>query len=107
MALVEKVKVIIGKAEEIQQLNMFSRPAEYEKLVSAEIVPLLLEVAQHIDDFNSPAELPAAAISLDELNQLEERIQARDNAIAELRQEITTLKGRVTKIQKSGTGAAA
>lgn len=107
MALVEKVQGIIAKAEEIQQMSMFSRPAEYEKLVAAEIVPLLLEVAQHIDDFNSPAELPAAAISLDEIAQFEERLQARDNAIAELRQEITTLKGRVTKIQKSDTGAAA
>lgn len=122
MALVQKVRGIIAKAEEIQQLSMFSRPAEYEKLVSAEIVPLLLEVARHIDEFNSPAELPDGAVSVAEvLNEFQGKISdmqkdlefacsAVNESKAEnekLQQEITTLKGRVTKIQKSGTGAAA
>lgn len=92
MALVQKVQGIIAAAAAIGEMNMFQRPAAYEQLVKDEIVPVLLAVAEHIDG----AAAPAAAPTLDMAVQ-----------ITELKQEITTLKGRVTKLQKSSTGAVA
>lgn len=92
MALTQKVQGIIAKAAEIGEMNMFQRPAAYEQLVKDEIVPVLLAVAQHIDGAAAPGEGKA-----DETAE----------QIAELKQEITTLKGRVTKLQKSSTGAVA
>lgn len=91
MALTQKVQGIIAAAAAIGEMNMFQRPAAYEQLVKDEIVPVLLAVAEHIDGAK------AAPGASDETAQL----------IAEMRQEITTLKGRVTKLQKSGSGAAA
>lgn len=92
MALVEKVQGILAQAEKIGDLNLFQRPAAYEELVKNEIVPVLLAVAEHIDGAKAAP-----------LGATDETVAQ----IAELKQEIATLKGRVTKLQKSGSGVAA
>lgn len=108
MALVEKVKGIIVQAETISAMGLFQRLAAYEELVKNEIVPVLLAVAEHIDGFNEPLPDGVEQVSVAEvLNQFQDKLKASDELIAELKQEITTLKGRVTKLQKSSTGVAA
>ncbi|WP_430455617.1 hypothetical protein [Rheinheimera sp.] len=87
MALTEQVLGIVAQADLIGEMNMFQRPAAYEQLVKNDIVPVLLAVAKHIDGASQSDETAAQ--------------------IAELKQEIATLKGRVTKLQKSGSGVAA
>ena len=115
MALTEQVLGIVAQADLIGEMNMFQRPAAYEQLVKNDIVPVLLAVAKHIDEVNSPGELPKGAVSVAEvLNEFQEQLSAfqqqnlklmQENA--ELKQDVATLKGRVTKIQKSGSGVAA
>jgi len=108
MALVQKVKGIIAQAETISAMGLFQRPAAYEQLVKDEIVPVLLAVAEHIDSFNEPLPDGVEQVSVPEvLNEFQEKLKASDAVIAELKQEISTLKSRVTKLQKSNTGAAA
>ena len=108
MALVQKVKGIIAQAETISAMGLFQRPAAYEELVKNEIVPVLLAVAEHIDSFNEPLPDGVEQVSVaDVLNEFQEKQKASDALMAEMKQEIITLKGRVTKIQKSDTGAAA
>ncbi len=115
MALVEKVQSIIAQAEKIGDMGMFQRPAAYEQLVKDEIVPVLLAVAEHIDGFNEPLPDGIEQVSVaDVLNQFKDELIAFQGHglqlvkdIQDLKQEITTLKGRVTKLQKSGSGAAA
>lgn len=108
MALVEKVKGIIAQATMIGEMGMFQRPAAYETLVQAEIVPVLLELAEFVDSFSGEGDQPIETISVAEvLNQFQDKLKASDELIAELKQEITTLKGRMTKLQKSSTGAVA
>lgn len=108
MALTEKVKIIILQAEEISKMGLFQRPAAYEELVKNEIVPVLLEVAEHVDSFSEPLPDGIEQVSVAEvLNEFQEKLKASDALVAELKQEVTTLKGRVTKIQKSGSGVAA
>jgi len=108
MALTHKVQSIIVMAEAIGQMGLFQRPAAYEELVKNEIVPVLLAVAEHVDSFNEPLPGGVEEISVAEvLNEFQDKLKASDELIAELKQEITTLKGRMTKMQKSGSGVAA
>lgn len=108
MALTQKVQSIIVLAAAIGEMNIFQRPAAYEELVKNEIVPVLLAVAEHIDGFNEPLPDGVEQVSVaDVLNEFQEKQKASDAVIAEMKQEIGTLKGRVTKLQKSGSGVAA
>lgn len=112
MALVQKVQDIIEKAKGIQELAFYSRPAEYEKLVSDSIVPVLLEIAAFVDSVTPNEEENGQKTELvsvaDALNEFQHQLTtiSRQNAeiIVEnqkLKQEIGTLKSRVTVLSKT------
>lgn len=98
--------MILEKAMTIRDMAFYSRPEHYEKLVSEEIVPVLLDVATFVDEFTAlddgqqATELVSVA---DALNEFKATIEAQQRQIDTMTEKQAATEKRLTSLQKPAT----
>jgi hypothetical protein len=82
MALVNKVNQIIEKAEAIEQLSMWEQPKAAKLLVKDDVVPLLLEVAEFIDEVRHDESQGTELVNVvDVMNEFQKKLEGLTEAL--------------------------